>query len=63
MSELPATWTGKKSITLHAEDIEANLLKIDGDLISVLQLNGERYVIMLEDDLLSSYGDSIKEVF
>jgi hypothetical protein len=60
MNEHPASWTGKKSITLHAKNIEEKLSNINGDMLAFLELNNERYVVMLEEDLLDTYGDFIK---
>ena len=56
MISIPASWIGKKSLTLHATEIESNFTTVDGDSIAVLELNGERYVLMLEEDLFSKYG-------
>ena len=56
MNNLSATWTGKKSLTLHASDIDSSFTSVEGDSVAVLELNEERYIIMLEEDLFSKYG-------
>lgn len=53
-------WTGKKQITIKAEVLEKihDEAILDGRLPAVgFELNGRNYVILEEDDAVSTFGD------